>query len=313
MNLYQINWKFRDEIRPRFGVMRGREFLMKDGYSFDVSHDKAKQSYYRMFVSYLRIFSQMGINAIPMKADPGPIGGDMSHEFIVLANTGESEVFLDKQLISKATPQSVDYSGDLESVVDDWMQYYAATDDEFDEKVAGSSCEELIKTRGIEVGHIFYFGQKYSDAMDTLITGADGNTIKPFMGSYGIGVSRLVGAIIESNYDEDGIIWPFNVSPYHLGIINLKPSDAGTSEFCENVYKDVQNAGYSVLYDDRDERAGVKFAEMDLLGLPWQLIVGPRGIKNKSVELKERSTGNRRNLDVSSFVNAFTDICRGSL
>ena len=313
LNLYQINWKFRDEIRPRFGVMRGREFLMKDGYSFDTSYEKAKQSYYKMFVSYLRIFSKMGLKAIPMKADPGPIGGDMSHEFIVLANTGESEVFLDKELLSIRTPNPIDYSEDLKPIVDNWMGYYAATDEEFDEATAKDMCTKLIKTKGIEVGHIFYFGQKYSDSMEAEISGPSGSVIRPYMGSYGIGVSRLVGAIIESNHDENGIIWPFNVTPYELGIINLKPEDSETTNFCETVYRELQLEGFTVIYDDRQDRAGVKFAEMDLIGVPWQLIVGPKGVQRKIVELKERSTGDREEVEMSSFVNIFTRVCCGNI
>ena len=295
---YHIQWKFRDEIRPRFGVMRGREFFMKDAYSFDLDAAGARRSYNKMFVSYLRTYARMGLKAIPMKAETGPIGGDLSHEFIILADTGESQVFCHRDLVEKDwLGADIDFEGDLQPIVDDFVSHYAATDDEHDpeqEKILG---DKLVTARGIEVGHIFYFGDKYSKPMGATVMGPDGDEVAVEMGSYGIGVSRLVGAIIEAFHDENGIIWPDPVAPFKVGLINLKVSDDACSAACEDIYKAL---GDDVLYDDRDERAGSKFANMDLIGLPWQLVVGPRGIKNGVVELKSRATGEREELSLES-------------
>jgi len=296
-NLYQIQWKFRDEVRPRFGVMRGREFLMKDAYSFDINAEEARKSYNRMFVAYLRTFARLGMQAIPMRADTGPIGGKLSHEFLILAETGESGVFCHKGLLEKPVPGDVDYDGDLQPIVDDWTSLYAATDEMHDpaqEQVLG---DNLVSARGIEVGHIFNFGTKYSEPMGATVTGPDGQDVAVHMGSYGIGVSRLAGAIIEASHDDNGIIWPESVAPYKIGLINLKPGDAATDEVAGDLYAKFMNAGVEVLYDDRaDERPGAKFATMDLIGLPWQVIVGPKGVKNGVAEVKNRKTGAREEL-----------------
>jgi prolyl-tRNA synthetase len=297
--LYHIQWKFRDEVRPRFGVMRGREFLMKDSYSFDLDQAGARQSYNRMFVAYLRTFARLGLKAIPMRADTGPIGGDLSHEFIILAETGESQVFVHRDLVERdILGEAVDYESDLQPLVDSWTSLYAATDEKHDPIAFGALADgQRVEARGIEVGHIFYFGTKYSKPMGVTVQGPDGKSIHPEMGSYGIGVSRLVGAIIEASHDEAGIIWPESVAPFRVGLINLKPGDAATDALCADIYAALRAAGSEVLYDDREERAGVKFADMDLIGLPWQVIVGPRGAAAGRAELKRRKGGERHELD----------------
>ncbi|WP_135466464.1 proline--tRNA ligase [Crenalkalicoccus roseus] len=291
-NLYHIQWKFRDEIRPRFGVMRGREFLMKDAYSFDLDHEGAQRSYRQMFVAYLRTFARMGLKAIPMQADTGPIGGNLSHEFIILAETGESQVFLHRDLLEfDVLSRPVDYQGDLSPIVEFWTSRYAATDEKHDEAAWAEVPEEKrVTARGIEVGHIFYFGTKYSAAMGLHVSGPDGKPVTPEMGSYGIGVSRLVGAIIEASHDEHGIIWPDPVAPFAAAVLNLKPGEAACDAAAERIYAAL--APQAVL-DDREERAGVKFADADLMGFPWQVIVGPRGAAAGRVELKRRATGER--------------------
>lgn len=304
--LYQIHWKFRDEVRPRFGVMRGREFLMKDAYSFDLDINAARQSYNRMFVAYLRTFRRMGLTAIPMAADSGPIGGDMSHEFIVLADTGESAVFCHKALLEKPTPAQVDFEGDLQPTVDEWTGLYAATDEKHTEN-HGVPPADLIAARGIEVGHIFNFGLKYSDPMGATVATSDGASIPVHMGSYGIGVSRLVGAIIEASHDDGGIIWPDSVAPFKVGLINLKVGDVETDRACAEIHSRLSSAGVSVLHDDTPDRPGAKFATMDLIGLPWQLIVGPRGIAQGLVELKRRATGERDEVSMAAAVERLTD------
>jgi len=294
--LYHIQWKFRDEVRPRFGIMRGREFLMKDAYSFDLTYEDSRRAYNKMFVSYLRTYDRMGLKAIPMAADTGPIGGDLSHEFIILAETGESEVFCHGDYLDFDVPDAgIDYEGDMQSIVDKWTSLYAATDEKHDAEAYTAAVPEdkRINTRGIEVGHIFHFGSKYSEAMNAEVQDSEGNSLPLQMGSYGIGVSRLVGAIIEASHDDDGIIWPESVAPFKVGLINLRAGDEGTDTACEDFYAKLQAAGVEVLYDDTDERAGGKFAKMDLIGLPWQVVVGPRGLKNGIVELKSRATGER--------------------
>jgi prolyl-tRNA synthetase len=301
--LYHIQWKFRDEVRPRFGVMRGREFLMKDSYSFDLDYEGARRAYNKMFVTYLRTFARMGLQAIPMKADTGPIGGDLSHEFIILAQTGESEVFCDRQLVERdLLKQQIDLEGDLQPVVDDWTSLYAATDEMHDPaRFAAEVPEERrLSARGIEVGHIFYFGTKYSKAMGATVVNQDGETVTLEMGSYGIGVSRLVGAIIEACHDDNGIVWPRPVAPFDVGLVNLKTGDPDCDRACEALYASLGMAGLDVLYDDADERAGVKFANMDLIGLPLQIVVGPRGLKQGMVEIKNRATGKRYELSPES-------------
>ena len=304
--LYQIQWKFRDEVRPRFGVMRGREFLMKDAYSFDLNYQSAKRSYNLMFMSYLRTFGRMGLKAIPMRADTGPIGGDLSHEFIILAETGESEVFYDKNFLTFETP----FIGDLnetalEKCFSKWTHPYAATKELHDPNKNEELGSNILSARGIEVGHIFYFGKKYSLAMGATVTGPEGNKVILEMGSYGIGVSRLVGAIIEASHDEFGIIWPDTIAPFSVGLINVAVSNNDCDRECENIYIKLRDAGIETLYDDRNERAGGKFAEMDLIGLPWQIIVGPKGLKDGKVELKRRCTGEHLELSIE---NALTRI-----
>jgi prolyl-tRNA synthetase len=305
LNLYHIQWKFRDEVRPRFGVMRGREFLMKDAYSFDIDHESARHSYNRMFVAYLRTFDRLGLKAIPMQAESGPIGGDMSHEFIILASTGESEVFCSRDLLDLPIPgEDTDFLGDLSPVVDAWTAHYAATDEKYDPDTFAKLPEEKrITARGIEVGHIFYFGTKYSEPMGAKVAVPDGSECFVHMGSYGVGVSRLVGAVIEASHDEAGIIWPDSVAPFAVGLVNLKPGDAGTDAAAETLYRRLDNAGFDVLYDDLDQRAGAKFASMDLIGLPWQVIVGPRGVEKGEVEIKRRATGARETMTVDAVVN----------
>ncbi len=305
-NLYQINWKFRDEVRPRFGLMRGREFLMKDAYSFDLDYERSKHAYNQMFVAYLRTFARLGLKAIPMKADSGPIGGDLSHEFIVLADTGESAVFCHKALLEKPAPQNVDYDADLQPIIDDWTSLYAATDDKHDAAMAEKLGGDLVSARGIEVGHIFHFGKKYSDPMKASVIGSDGNPVTVMMGSYGIGVSRLVGAIIEASHDEHGIVWPDSVAPFDVGLINLKSGDAACDTACKQIYDALRVKNRDVLYDDRDDRAGVKFADMDLIGLPWQVIVGPKGVAKGVVELKRRATGAKEEMSFEAAVAKLT-------
>jgi len=309
--LYHIQWKFRDEIRPRFGVMRGREFLMKDSYSFDLSYEAARVSYAKMFASYLRTFARMGLQAIPMEADTGPIGGDLSHEFIVLADTGESGVFCDRQALElDVLDGGIDYDdhAGLEALMTRFTSHYARTDEKHDAKrfAADVPADRRYEGRGIEVGQVFYFGTKYSEPMKAAVADADGHPVDVHMGSYGIGVSRLVGAIIEASHDEDGIIWPEPVAPYHVGLINLKSGDADCDKACDDIYQRLNAAGVETLYDDRSERAGAKFADMDLIGLPHQLIVGPRGLKAGMVELKRRATGERDELSLEAAIGRLT-------
>lgn len=307
--LYHIQWKFRDEQRPRFGVMRGREFLMKDAYSFDVDEDAARLSYNRMFVSYLRIYARMGLTAIPMRAETGPIGGDLSHEFIILADTGESDVFCNADVLSMPIPPAdIDYDGDLTPIIRDWTCLYAATGDVHDKARFENETpeEKRIHTRGIEVGQVFYFGDKYSKPMESLIAGPDGHEYPFHGGSYGVGVSRLVGALIEANHDENGIIWPEAVAPFTIGLANLKCGDAQTDAACSEIYETLEKAGIEVLYDDTDERPGAKFAKLDLIGLPYQIIVGPKGLAEGTVEVKTRATGAREMLSPAAAIARFT-------
>jgi prolyl-tRNA synthetase len=302
--LYHIQWKFRDEVRPRFGVMRGREFLMKDAYSFDLDYVGAVVSYRKMMLAYMRTFQRMGLRAIPMEAESGPIGGDLSHEFIILAPTGESQVYYD------AAFEEIDYlargaggfrhdsAEDLQRFFTEMTSHYAATDEKHDPAAwEGVAPARRREGRGIEVGHIFYFGTKYSKPMGFTVSGADGKPVPPEMGSYGIGVSRLVGAVIEASHDEAGIIWPDAVAPFKAVILNLKRGDAACERICEELYA---RLGQAALYDDREERAGVKFADADLMGHPWQIVVGPRGAATGVVELKRRAGGERQEVSVES-------------
>lgn len=305
--LYNIQWKFRDEVRPRFGVMRGREFLMKDAYSFDLTFEDAKKSYNKMFVAYLRTFDRVGVRAIPMKASTGPIGGDLSHEFIVLAETGESQVFCHKDYLKMDIPdETVNYEGDLEPIYQKWTSLYAATEDKYDEAEANKVGDDLISARGIEVGQVFYFGKKYSDPLNAVVAGEDGKPVVFEMGSYGIGVSRLMGAVIEASHDENGIIWPESIAPFKVALVNLTSGKEESDKACENLYAQLNKAGVEVLYDDRDERAGVKFSTADLIGLPYQLIVGTRGLANGVVEVKNRKTGERQEMSPESAIAFLT-------
>ena len=295
LTMYQIQWKFRDERRPRFGVMRGREFYMKDGYTFDLTKEDALHAYNRHLVSYLRTYERMGLQAIPMRADSGPIGGDDTHEFLVLAETGESEGFYDSAVTDLTFgDREIDFDdvADCQSIMEEFTTKYARTDETHDEALFAEVPEDRRKVaRGIEVGQIFYFGTKYSEAMGASVQDAEGKKVPVHMGSHGIGVSRLVGAIIEASHDDKGIIWPEGVTPFHCGIVNLKQGDDEADGACESLYKKLTIAGLDPLYDDRNERAGGKFATMDLIGLPWRITVGPRGLKNGVVELTSRKTG----------------------
>ena len=301
LNLYHIQWKFRDEVRPRFGVMRGREFLMKDAYSFDIDAEQGRKAYNKMFVAYLRTYARLGLKAIPMQADTGPIGGDLSHEFIILADTGESEVFCHQDFLNRdVLAEEFDEESDLQPVVDSWTSIYAATDEQHDPARFESEvpADKRVSARGIEVGHIFFFGDKYSKPLGASVSTPEGGDVAVQMGSYGIGVSRLVGGIIEASHDDKGIIWPDSVAPFKVGLINLRVGDVACDVACEEIYAKLEKAGVETLYDDRDDRAGAKFARMDLIGLPWQLIVGPRGLKNGVVELKSRRTEERDEISI---------------
>jgi prolyl-tRNA synthetase len=308
-NLYHIQWKFRDEVRPRFGVMRGREFLMKDNYSFDLDAKGARHSYNKMFIAYLRTFARMGLKAIPMRADTGPIGGDLSHEFQILADTGESAVFVDRQFLDMNTLAiDVDYDdvAGMQAAVDKFTSIYAATDEKHDPEAAAKLGDRLVSARGIEVGHIFYFGRKYSAPLKANVVGPNGEAITIEMGSYGIGVSRLVGAIIEASHDAAGIVWPDSVAPFDIGLVNLRSGDAKCDAACADLYAKLTKAGKDVLYDDRTESAGAKFATMDLIGLPWQVVIGPRGLAAGKIEIKRRATGAKEELSVEDALNKLT-------
>jgi len=302
--LYHIQWKFRDEVRPRFGVMRGREFLMKDAYTFDLDEAGARQSYYTQMLAYLRTFQRLGIRAVPMKAASGPIGGDLSHEFIVLAPTGESEVFYDAAYEEFDWHQSELRYGDqagLKGLFDRVNATYAATDETHDEGRWSAVAQDRQRTgRGIEVGHIFYFGDKYSAAMGLRVSGRDGSQVTPMMGSYGIGVSRLVGAIIEASHDDAGIVWPESIAPWKVGIVTMRADDAATTAVADDFYARLNASSVETLYDDRDERGGVKLGSMDLIGVPWQVVIGPRGVAVGTVELKNRRTGERAEVSTES-------------
>jgi len=307
LNLYHIQWKFRDEIRPRFGVMRSREFLMKDAYSFDLDYDGARAAYNRMFVAYLRTFTRAGLRAIPMRADTGPIGGDLSHEFIILADTGESAVFCDRAYLQMEVPSADTDFGDavrLQEIVTQWTTPYAATEEMHDEAIWEKlPQEDCLAARGIEVGHIFHFGTKYSDPLGAKVTGADGQEHTVFMGSYGIGPSRLVAATIEANHDDKGIIWPKALSPFDVGLINMKPGHKACDEQIELLYERLNNVGFDILLDDVDNSAGAKFANMDLIGLPLQARIGPKGVEKGEIEVKDRRTGHLEVLNLDAALN----------
>jgi prolyl-tRNA synthetase len=307
LNLYHIQWKFRDEIRPRFGTMRSREFLMKDAYSFDIDKPAAVVAYRRMFAAYLRTYYRMGLTAVPMRADTGPIGGDLSHEFIVLASTGETQVYCHGDLLDKPTPpRDLDFNNEaaLEEIFEDWTSLYSATEEMFDIGAFETAVpqDKRLSARGIEVGQIFYFGTKYSVPMKATVTGPDGKDVPVEMGSYGVGLTRLVPAIIEASHDQDGIIWPVSVAPFEAVLINLKSGDEECDRACEELYQSLLKAGLDVLYDDSEGGAGAKFATHDLIGIPYQLIAGPRGLKSGEVEIKHRATGERETLPVDRAV-----------
>jgi prolyl-tRNA synthetase len=305
---FHIQWKFRDEIRPRFGVMRCREFLMKDAYSFDLSEDSGKHSYNKMFVSYLRIFKKMELNAIPMKAESGPIGGNMSHEFIILAETGESKVFIDKKLLELEAPDDdINYNDDLTEIVKTWTTPFAVTEDMYnkDKFYNNVLLEDRIEEKGIEVGHVFFFGDKYNKPMGASIQNKDGKVIPLQSGSYGIGVSRLVAAIIEAHHDDKGIVWPKSVSPFDISLINLKPSNEDVNKICDEIYESLEKKRYQIIYDDTDSSIGEKFSRMDLIGIPIQIIVGPNSIKEGKVEIKDRKTDAQKLVNLSEILNEF--------
>jgi len=305
LNLYHIQWKFRDEIRPRFGVMRGREFLMKDAYSFDVDADAAKRSYQKMFCAYLNTFDRLGLTAIPMKADTGPIGGDLSHEFIILADTGESAVFCDSELLNLPVPgPDFDFDGDLEAEISKRTQYYAATEEMHDEAEFNQVPEERrVSARGIEVGHIFFFGDKYSKAMKAEIMNSDGKSVPVQMGSYGVGVSRLVGGVIEACHDDKGIVWPESIAPFDVAIATIKAKDPVIVEAGNDAYTQLKNAGFDPLYDDRDASPGVKLSTLELIGVPNVIVIGPKGLERGVVELKNRKTGASEELSLEAAIN----------
>ena len=297
LNLYHVQWKFRDEVRPRFGLMRGREFLMKDAYSFDLDHAGATHAYNRMFVAYLRTFARLGLKSIPMQAESGPIGGNLSHEFIILADTGESEVFCHRDYLDFEVPdENVEFDdvAALQRIIGKWTSLYAATSEKHDAAAyAKVPLDKQVSARGIEVGHIFYFGTKYSEPRRAVVAGPDGAEHPVHMGSYGIGPSRLVAAIIEASHDEAGIKWPEAVAPFKVAILNLKQGAADTDAACEQLYRTLAAKGVDVLYDDRDQRAGAKFATADLIGVPWQVLIGPKSLAEGKVEFKRRADGSR--------------------
>ena len=306
LTLYHIQWKFRDEIRPRFGVMRGREFYMKDGYNFDIDYESAMNSYHRHMVSYLRTYERMGLTAFPMRAESGPIGGDNTHEFLILAETGESLVYYDTQVMNlRLGNKTVDYANDRANLeyANEWTQYYARTEETHDKaEFAKIPIERQGQSRAIEVGQIFYFGTKYSEKMGAYVTDSQGKKTAVHMGSHGIGVSRLVGAIIEASHDDKGIIWPQSVSPFDAALINLKTNESSCDAACEALYQQMVNAGIDGLYDDRNESPGVKMSAFELIGLPWAIVVGPKGLKNNEVEILCRKSGHRQGVTLDQAV-----------
>ena len=306
--LYHIQWKFRDELRPRFGVMRGREFLMKDAYSFDLDKQQSEISYNKFFVCYLKTFQRLELKAIPMTAETGPIGGDLSHEFIIISQTGESDIYFDSKLLEQENElQSISYSEDLSGLVNSYKSLYAVSDDKFNQDNFDNNVlkENQTRSKGIEVGHIFSFGTKYSETMKANVLNNDGKQTTVFMGSYGIGISRLVGAIIESSNDDKGIIWPKSVSPYDIGLINLKQKDNDITSISNSIYERLLSTGFDVLYDDKNDNPGVKFSRMDLIGLPFQVIVGSKSKSDSVLEVKNRKTGNISEVSIENITSFF--------
>jgi prolyl-tRNA synthetase len=287
--LYHIQWKFRDEIRPRFGIMRCREFYMKDAYSFDINDEEAKKSYNKMFYSYLRMFSKLELKAIPMAADTGPIGGELSHEFIILADTGESNVYADKNIFNINTNEYDFSEKSLEKMRNDFSSLYAVTDEKFNQKNFDLKVKksDQILAKGIEVGHIFYFGDKYSKPLNCLVDHKEGKKVPVKMGSYGIGVSRLVGALIEVNFQNDIMKWPKSVSPYDVVIIpNINKNNKQSLDISIKIYKELLKQKIDVLLDDVDENMSTKFKKHDLIGIPYQIIIGSKSEENR-FEFKE--------------------------
>ncbi|MEK9794809.1 MAG: proline--tRNA ligase [Hyphomicrobiales bacterium] len=304
--LFHIQWKFRDEVRPRFGVMRCKEFLMKDSYSFDVTEEDGRSSYNKMFLSYLKTFQRLGLKAIPMEAESGPIGGNLSHEFIILANTGESKVYIDKRILDMDIPDEIDYQKDSENIVSKWTEFYSVTDDMYEQDIYESKVEEnnRLEMRGIEVGHVFYFGDKYTKPLNANVQDQDGVTKPIQSGSYGIGVSRLVAAIIEASHDDKGIIWPKSVSPFDYALICLNSKNEELVKLCDLIYKKMKS-NYSVLYDDSTSSVGEKLNRMDLIGIPTQIILGNKSIESKSLEIKDRKTGTVEVQGIDAFLEMF--------
>ena len=304
--LYHIQWKFRDELRPRFGVMRGREFLMKDAYSFDLDEASSRVSYNKFFVCYLKTFERLGLKAIPMAAETGPIGGDMSHEFVIISETGESDIFYDKRILDLINvDKELDYSEDLSPIVKSYQEFYAAADDKYlkDDFELKVPSEYRNNTKGIEVGHIFNFSTKYSKPMKANVLNSNGKTVPVHMGSYGIGISRLVGAIIESSHDERGIIWPEAVAPFSVGLINLKTKDQDACSICDDIYNNFLQRGIEVLYDNKDDSPGAKFSRMDLIGVPTQIIFGNNSLKDQLIEIKIRKSGQTEKVKIIEIVD----------
>lgn len=292
---YNIQLKFRDEIRPRFGVMRSREFLMKDAYSFDIDKEHSLETYNKMYVAYIKAFREMGVSVIPVNADNGAIGGSLSHEFHILADTGESAIFYDNRFDVIAEDTSINLH---------LMQsLYAAADDKHKPDECPIPEDKLVSKRGIEVGHIFNFGCKYSEAMDVKVSNSKSEEVALEMGSYGIGISRTVAGIIEAHHDEKGIIWPESVAPFKASIINLVPKSIECRSIAEKAYGLFDEKSIDILYDDTDERAGHKFATHDLIGIPWQIIIGSKKAGNGLVELKHRRTGETEDLPVDMAVD----------
>lgn len=311
LNLFHVQWKFRDEIRPRFGVMRGREFLMKDSYSFDINEDAAKISYYKMFLAYVKTFQRMGLKAIPVSAESGPIGGNLSHEFSVIAPTGESEIFCDKNILNlDINKKKLTTDQEISEAVEDYLKFYSATDEKHDVNDFNKTVKQSdqLTGRGIEVGHIFSFGDKYSKPMKASIVNPDGKSSDVYMGSYGIGVSRLVATIIECFNDDKGIIWPISVAPFKVNIINLKNSDNDCYKKCIEIHDLLEKIGIETIFDDRNESAGKKFSDGDLIGIPFQLIIGPRDFKNGNVELKNRKTNDKEILSFDKAIDKIKSI-----
>ena len=309
--LYHIQWKFRDELRPRFGVMRGREFLMKDAYSFDLDLENSERSYNKFFICYLKTFERLGLKAIPMAADTGPIGGDMSHEFVIISNTGESDIYFDKNILNQGEKISeINYEDDLSALVQNFKNYYSASDEKFNQKEFDKNVKKELQmtSKGIEVGHIFSFGTKYSESMKANVLDSNGKEGPVYMGSYGIGISRLVGAIIEYSHDENGIVWPLEVAPFQIGLVNVKSNDEKAKKVADKIYQSISSQNIDILYDDKSDNAGVKFSRMDLIGLPFQIIVGNKAISDNLVEVKNRKTGETSEIKIDNISDRIKEL-----